>query len=161
MTRVSSSDDGLPTGADSAATIAFSAPGASALSFALVFREIRGFRAFLPMWLRVHHKAGLDNASRFAWPLTFATIHLSDTENTGVKSKPNNVTPIMPKNTAVPRAWRIAAQAGVDSSETASSTVYSVKRKFDAVLRGVVSEIVSDPRAVEDELRELKQYWGI
>ena len=33
------------------------------------------------------------------------------TKNTGVRNKPNNVTPSMPENTAMPMAWRISLPA--------------------------------------------------
>jgi len=36
---------------------------------------------------------------------------LRTTKKTGVRSKPNKVTPIMPLKTAVPSAWRISAPA--------------------------------------------------
>lgn len=70
-----------------------------------------------------------------------------------------NVLSPMTKKTRPMSMERLAETVGATGPEQASNMIQTVKRRFKRMLRQVVSETVSDPEQVEDELASLKTFF--
>jgi len=70
-----------------------------------------------------------------------------------------NILSPMTKKTRPMSMERLAETVGATGPEQASNMIQTVKRRFKRMLRQVVSETVSDPDQVEDELASLKTFF--